>query len=163
MRIAARMGAAAWRRGRVDESANLFAEVLDRDPGALRRLGLALPAALRPGGDPTVGRAAGRALDSRRFELHPAAPFSVGDAGGRLCLYARGEVVLACATPADASAIEGCGDDPAARLAAAFLDAAFAPRLEMSQQDLTTLDGTAVAERRVDPRALDLLAPAPEH
>ena len=162
VRLAARMASAAWRLGKAGEAAALFEEVLDRDPGVLRRLGLALPARLRPGGDPAIRRAAGRALGSARFENDGVAPFSVGDAGGRLCLLARGEAVLACATPADAAAIEGCGDDPAAKLAAALLDAAFAPRLEMSQQDLTTLDGTAVAERRVDPRALELLAPVPE-
>ena len=162
VRLAARMASAAWRLGQAGEAAALFEEVLDHDPGVLRRLGLALPARLRPGGDPAIRRAAGRALGSARFENDGVAPFSVGDAGGRLCLLARGEAVLACATPADAAAIEGCGDDPAAKLAAALLDAAFAPRLEMSQQDLTTLDGTAVAERRVDPRALELLAPVPE-
>jgi tetratricopeptide (TPR) repeat protein len=162
VRLAARMASAAWRLGQVDAAASLFEEVLDRDPGALRRLGLTLPARLRRGGDPVSRRAAELALGSPRFEDDPAAPFSVGDAGGRLCLLARGEAVLACVTPADAAAVEGCGEDPASKLAAVFLDAAFAPRLEMSQQDLTTLDGTAVAERRVDPRALELLAPGPE-
>ena len=156
------MASAAWRLGRNEQAAVLFAEVLDRDPGALRRLGVALPARLRPGGDPITLRAAERALSSTRFEIDPAAPFSVGDAGGRLCLLAPGEALLACATSGDASAIEGCGNDPAAKLAAALLAAAFAPRLEMSQQDLTTLDGSAVAERRVDPRALELVAPVPE-
>jgi tetratricopeptide (TPR) repeat protein len=162
VRLAARMASAAWRLGRIDEAATLFEEVLERDPGALRRLGLALPARLRPGGDPVPLRAAELSLGSGRFQDDPAAPFTVGEAGGRLCLLARGEAVLACATPADAASVEGCGDGPASKLAAAFLDAAFAPRLEMSQQDLTTLDGTTVAERRVDPRALELLAPAPE-
>ncbi len=159
VRLAARMAAAAWRLGRIDESAELFEEVLERDPGALRRLGLALPARARPGGDPAAERAAARALGSPRFEFDAAAPFAVGDAGRRLCLFARGDTLLACATPTDADAIEGCGAAPEARLAAAFLDAAFAPRLELSQQDLTTLDGTAVAERRVAPEALELLAP----
>ncbi len=159
IRLAARMAPAAWRLGRFDESAALYEEVLERDPGALRRLGLALPARLRPGADPETARAAARALAAPRFRLDPAAPFAVGEAGRRLCLFGRGDAVLACAAAADGASIEGCGEAPEARLAAAFLAAAFAPRLDLSQQDLTTLDGTAVAERQVDPRALELLAP----
>lgn len=161
VRLAARAADAAMRQGEIDLARSFYEEVLARDPAVMRRLGLSLPASLRPGGGSTIVRAAQRALTTPRFTEAARAPFRVGDVGGRLCLEGLDGVIYACASPASVAADGEFEGDETARLAAALIDEAFAPRLELSQRDLTTLDGSAVAERRIDPRELDLLEPAP--
>ncbi|MEN6527246.1 MAG: hypothetical protein ABFD65_12240, partial [Candidatus Polarisedimenticolia bacterium] len=82
----------------------------------------------------------------------------------RLCLTGIGGGVIACADDPGPLAERGGGPagppaparaDAAARLAGALLKVAFAPRLDMSRQDLTSLDGSPVVERGIDAKDLD--------
>ncbi|RMG45178.1 MAG: tetratricopeptide repeat protein [Acidobacteria bacterium] len=139
-RLAARMAEAAWESAGPATAAELFAEVLETDPGALRRLGISLP--VRPGKDPAVRRL----LSTPRFHAAPDSPFALESRGERVCLSGPGGSLLGC----------GSGRDDAAR-ARALLDAVFAPRIDLSQQDLETLDGTPVVARDLDRDLLDEL------
>ncbi|MBP7149570.1 MAG: hypothetical protein KBD01_18740 [Acidobacteria bacterium] len=158
-RVAARMADAAWRSGQRARAWDLYAEVLERDPALLRRLGLALPVAPPPAGASLLEDAARRAARTPRFAVDRSSPFRIAAAGERLCLFGLHDAALACV----AGEVPGAGDgpyagDPVAGLADRLLRAAFAPRLELSQQDLTTLDGSAGAERELAPELLDLLS-----
>lgn len=174
-RVALRMAQSALALGRRDEAWPLFDEVLAKDPGAFRRLGVALPVALATADGP-ADAAARRALASPRFTRDPGSPFRLAAQDRRLCLLAARGSVLACASdpgprpevapgpPWDrtAAAPRVAFDPqdlprPEQRLALAFVNAAFAPRVDLSQQDLSTLDGTPVAERGLDASQIDPL------
>ncbi len=168
-RLAARMADALRRAGRLDaEAVALYDEVLSSDPGLLRRLALPLPATLAvSGADPVAARAARLALDSPRFARDPTSPFAVAAVGERVCLAAPGGTLLSCA-----AAPEAATDGPAADLlgrapgdpqvlAWRFLREAFAPRLDLSQADLATLDGTPIVERGLDEGLADDLLGTP--
>ena len=162
-RIALRMAQSALAAGRKAEAWPYFAEVMDKDPGVLRRLGAALPVAPRAAAG-LAADAAARALGTPRFARDAASPFALSGAGTRLCLTGIGGGVIACADDPGPLAERGGGPagppaparaDAAARLAGALLKVAFAPRLDMSRQDLTSLDGSPVVERGIDAKDLD--------
>ena len=163
----------ATRRLGLDERAHaFFDDLLATDPGALRRLGLALPVAVAGSrGDGLGARALRRAIRSPRFVRDDGSPFVLQARGERLCLLGPGGAQLACAedpgggdeTAADEKpdlpSPERLADGPA-RLALALHEAAFAPRLDLSQQDLTTLDGSPTTQRGLDERVTrELVAP----
>lgn len=150
-RVAARMADAAWRRGEA-RAWTLYGTVLQLDPGVLRRLGQPLPVDLATGGSAAAERAAGLALRTPRFVRSAGSPFLLVPRPTSLCLGGPSGSVLACSEDAEPQAGE-----PAVQMARALLAAAFAPRLDLSQQDLTTLDGTPVAERGLDENVADEL------
>jgi tetratricopeptide (TPR) repeat protein len=149
-RTAAVAGQAAMDTGNAAEAARLYAQALQLDPGVIRRLGLALPAVVGGAG----GAAAREAIDALRRSprLTPAhGGFSVGVAQMgtdlEICLRGpAGETVLCSRTPTKAT--EG-PEVVAARAVEAFHERAFAPRVDLSQGDLQSLDGsTTVARER---------------
>ena len=168
LRLAARMADAAWRAGDFEQAASLYDEVLAVDPAMLRRLGQALP--LQPR---TPTRAASLAAGTPRFVLDARALWRIDDDGRRLCLSTVGGSRIACATdpgPTEAGSQTtpprrvvpwGQWLDPGSlldtdrRRAAALLETAFAPRVDLSQSTLDSLDAATGVDRAVDSEALD--------
>ncbi len=173
-RLALRMASCALDRGDRDRAWPLLDEVLAVDPGLLRREGFALPAAISTGsGSETAARAARLAYASRRFERDAASPFAIAASGSALCLDGAAGARLVCVDVAEvlrADATRPAGsapladesvrfEDDARALADLFLERAFAPRLDLSQMDLRSLDGTPVVERGIDDSLARELAP----
>lgn len=155
-RLAARMADAALRAERLEAAWPLYEEVLATDPGLLRRLDLPLPVGGGAFSSALLAQGGNAALEGPRFTLSAASPFALGDDGRRLCLFGPGKTVFACADDRPQGKEDPLAE-PWRRLARNFLAEAFAPRLDLSQADLTSLDGSAAAERSVDPRTLDWL------
>jgi tetratricopeptide (TPR) repeat protein len=159
-RVAALGGESARRADRRARAAELFSLVLALDPGALRRARIALPVSIASVDDPAARELAAllrrsprlRAGDSAlRLEIRRAAD-------GRLsaCLLDAGGGVLSCGE-ADPLPRE-VARDQARRAAAQFHRVAFAPRVDLTQQDLDSLDGsTAVASARSQAGLQELL------
>lgn len=145
-RVAAIGAEAARRVGQASRALELFDLAMQADPGTVRRLGLRLPAVFRTDDSPLARRAGTLLRRSPRFR--PAsAGFAVeieGDgAGGRACLLGPQDSVLTCAEVRPRA-----GDDADSlprRLAAELHRQAFAPRVDLTQSDLDTLDGSPIA------------------
>ncbi len=143
-RVAARAAQVAVEAGELERAAELYDLVFQLDPGAIRRLGLSVPAQLAGGGSPLARETLARLRRSPR--LHRAEQgFKVTveereEQGAMACLLGWNDVVLACASvkpePGEAPR------DAARRLARSFHARAFAPRVDLSQSDLATLDGS---------------------
>ena len=134
------------------------------DPGVVRRAGGTLPVRIEVSGDALPAAVAARLRRSPRFadrghgfRLRIDGP---GD-GVRACLFSPSGAMLACgrAAPEEGEAIART----AQRAARALHDAAFAPRVDLAQRDLQSLDGSPTASGRASASVvgeLDLLAPA---
>lgn len=133
---------AARRLGRHDEMVRHYDAALQRDPGAFRRLGLALPVRVEASG--ALGPLVADVLDSSPRLEEAAAGLSLrieADAtGGRACLLGPGGAVLGCGE-ATAHAQDDA-DAVARRISRAFHAATFAPRIDLSQADASSLDGS---------------------
>lgn len=151
-RVSAVAAEALRRQGDLAAATGLFQRALELDPGALRRLGLALPAVVLEGGSSeAVSRAAAAIRRSPRltaargaFEVHVLA----GAAGAlRACLLAPLGASLGCAEVAPAQK----GAEPLEALAARLADelhrVVFALRLPITDTDLRSLDGTTAVTR----------------
>jgi hypothetical protein len=150
-RVAA-IGAEASRRDGDDNGAlALYQRALQRDPGVIRRLGLAIPAVVRASGGDAADSAAAlirrsprlREPDGRSFVVTVAA---VGTNGlGVTLLDPQGATLMRT----QVEAARGDDVDALARRAAeAFHHDAFAMRVALSTGDLRSLDGsTGVADQ----------------
>jgi hypothetical protein len=122
---------------------SLYDLVFQLDPGTIRRLGLSLPARFEVSGGAVANEAADLLRGSPRLSEAPHG-FVVRVEGEQIasaCLAGR-SVVFACAevTPR-------AGDDTTEagrRLAREFHRVAFAPRMNLTQADLSSLDGSPV-------------------
>jgi len=144
-RIAAWTAAAAWRQGRGPEAEPLFHDVLDRFPTALRILRVQLPVDVRADQDPLSQRVAVALLGSPRL--------TAGDLGFRvlvtrsgkelrLCLQGRGGRRYACAERDVAAARDD--EERVAQAIDEFHSRVFAPKIDLTQRDINSLDGSAV-------------------
>jgi hypothetical protein len=148
-RVAALHGDAARREGDLARAVANFDLVLQRDPGALRRLGLALPVVISAGGGPLAEEAAGYLRASPRLVEE--------ETGFRVDVVAQGESARACLLGSSGEVI-GCGqalpragEDASARarrLAQAFHEEAFSARVSLSQTELNSLDGSPLTGGR---------------
>jgi hypothetical protein len=141
---AAALGArAALESGRTADAARLFDLALQVHPGALRAPGLRLPVAWRAGGDPLSRAALDLLRGSPRLASDRGLGFEVAVEGTRACLAGPGGRTYACASidprPGESER------DVASRLALEFHERVFAPRLDLSQADLNSLDGSPTA------------------
>ena len=140
---------AAFRRGDLPRSVAFFDQAMQLDPGAIRRLGASLPAVFYESPGPIAEAAADYLRDSPRFRHSPEGGFQVrveGESeGGSAFLLSPVGTVLATVTitPRAGDTVETM----ARRLAKEFHEAAFAPRLDLTQADLRTLDGSPAAGR----------------
>ncbi len=159
-RVAARGGQDALGAGQRALATDLLDRALQGDPGVVRRLGIALPCSFEVEGGAVAHAAAELLADSPRFD----------DAGFgfRVRTRERGSAVESCLIGPTGS-LHACAqaapepgeteDAQARRLAAEFHAAALAPRVDLTQADLDSLDGatTTVGIRGTD-RARELLA-----
>lgn len=133
----------AWRAealrrlGRPSEARADLQELLQRWPTALRLFDLRVPATVAADGSALAQETAARLRRSTRFDVSGAAPFrlAVSSAGKQVEICLRDELgtQLACATAEGATAALD-----------AFHDAAFSPRISLTQSDLRSLDGSPV-------------------
>ena len=138
-RVAAIAGESARLEGDPAAADALFAKALVHDPGVFRRLGIKLPVTVESDGSELATRAA-RLIDrSPRFRTGKGG-FRVVLRDGEACLMGIGGERIQCAAPT-------AGGDPARKLVAALHKVAFALKSDLSQEDLTTLDGSPTAQR----------------
>ncbi|NCQ59433.1 MAG: hypothetical protein GW913_02040 [Myxococcales bacterium] len=146
-RVRALSAAASWEDGAQDARAQYDA-ALQKDPGVFRRLGLPLPVHIVAGEGEVAQAVADAVSRSPRFEAD--------DAGLRLLIEADASHGRVCLEGIGGSAL-GCGEasleahDTVADLAQRIVDKlhedVFAPRLDLSQADANSLDGTAATGR----------------
>lgn len=146
-RVAAVGARAALEAGDRQRALTFLDQALQLDPGILRRFDLALPATVAAGGGAVAERAASLLRRSPRITDKRGQGFRVEvaatDSGGRVALLDRNGSVLA---RGDVRRHAGEGDDDLARrLAAVFHEQAFAPRVDLTEADLRTLDGAPTA------------------
>ncbi|MFW5925246.1 MAG: hypothetical protein ACOC9O_00855 [Myxococcota bacterium] len=171
-RVMALAGEAERQRGRYDRAASFWQRAFDLDPGAIRRLGLALPVRLAPTGD-DVAEAVTEALErSPRLDAGDWGFFlqvEASAAGGRVCLMGEGRQLLGCGE-AEARRDDDV-DALAARIVRAFHADVFAPRVDLSQADINSLDGSnrvsrdpleTVFDRHPAPMEEEAVDPPPE-
>jgi len=150
------LGAAAARQGRLTEAADAFQQALQRHPGVLRGLGLALPVRLSAAADP-ASRAAARALvASPRFsERRTGLSLEVAAVGSRhrATLLGRDGTVLA-------EALVPTQTDPEATARALCEELhrrAFALPLDLSQTDVASLQGGTLSGNNLRRQLSDIL------
>jgi hypothetical protein len=121
---------------------------LQLDAGVVRRLGLALPAAVSASGGAVATQAAAYLERSPRFTRErPGFRIEVtgDDVSGAACLVGPQGERLACGTVTPRAGEDGAAI--ARRLAAEFHAQVFAPRVDLTQADLRSLDGSTTAGR----------------
>lgn len=145
-RVSARAADAARDLGQSRRALELYDQVMQLDPGIFRRLGASLPVAFTATGE-RAETVVGHLQGSPRFDAAGKGWFRVEVEAGaevaRACLLGPRGTRFACAevTPR-------AGDDDGdleRRLAAKFHQVAFAPRLDLTQADLQSLDGSPTA------------------
>jgi len=134
--------ALSQRGGGDGAAAGAFEAAWATDPGVLRRLDLDVPVRITwSGGDVAKQTARFLSRSPRLTQRDDGLEVRI-DAdglGGRACVLGRSGAVLACGR-AEAEADEDTGAI-ARKLADAFHDKAFAPKIDLTQADVTSLDG----------------------
>ncbi|MEO1086045.1 MAG: hypothetical protein AAFY88_17535, partial [Acidobacteriota bacterium] len=150
-RIIARGAHAAERRGQRKRALELYDRALQMDPGVIRRLGLSLPVRITATGD-GAARATASAAE-KAFGQSPRFRETRGDTF-TLDIQAQGEGAVAALVGGDGSRLADArvrvragesAADLGRRLARELHAAAFAPRLDLTQADLRSLDGSPTA------------------
>lgn len=141
---AAALGAqAAHGLGRTADAARLFDLALQVHPGALRAPGLRLPVSFRAGSDPLSRETLALLRGSPRLAADASLGFAVVVEGSRACLSGFAGRTYSCASidprPGESER------DAATRLALEFHETVFAPRLDLTQADVNSLDGSPTA------------------
>jgi len=138
---------AAFEIGDLPRAVEFFGQAMQMDPGAVRRLGASLPVVFYEAPGAVARAAADHLRDSPRFTDSRNGGFQVrvegGEEDGAAYLLSPLGTVLASATvtPRAGDTVETM----ARRLAKEFHATAFAPRLDLTQADLRTLDGSPLA------------------
>ena len=144
-RVAAIGAEAAWETGDRARAEALFARTLQVDPGALRRLDVRLPVRINAGASPTEQRAASALARSPRLAQGGRFVVAVTSTGSELgaCLSGPQGEVFGCArvTPRSGEDV----DELAGRLSGEFHAEVFAPRIDLTQADIRSLDGSPTA------------------
>jgi tetratricopeptide (TPR) repeat protein len=146
-RVEAIAADAARRTGRAAEAEPLLHRVLDRFPTALRLLGIRLPVDdIRASGDPLARAVASALHRSPRLLVAGgsgrAVVVTVEKKQVRVCLTGRGGRRYACA---EKEVGGGKTEEEKVALAAdEFHAKVFAPKIDLTQRDINSLDGSAV-------------------
>lgn len=149
-RLLVMAGRIAWDRGQAQRAVAYFDQAMQLDPGAVRRQGVALPTSFYSAPTALAKKALGLIDNSPRFDDSKGG-FQVRIEGGE-----RGEntgLIALLTSPqgtvlgrAQVTTRAGESNDALVRrLAKDFHDNAFAPRLDLTQADLRTLDGSPTA------------------
>jgi hypothetical protein len=120
-----------------------YEEAFQADPGVFRRLSLQVPVRFEVRGDDIAEKVASRLEGSPRLDVEDAGLLLRVDAnhtGGTACLFSRDQSTLGCGR-VTAIATDDAGTI-AAKLVRDFHEKVFAPRIDMSQSDINSLDGT---------------------
>jgi tetratricopeptide (TPR) repeat protein len=147
-RLNALIGNACEQTGDMPAALSRYARAFEKDPHVFRALGLPLPAAIVSDADPLSARAASLLRGSPRF--HGAKGFRVRVArlGARLTGTLEGpDGVIYCVV---ASPVRGDAASAARNFAREFHARAFSARLDLSQSDIGSLEGSnqsATADR----------------
>ena len=127
-----------------------FEEVLGIDPGVFRRVEVAVPVRITTSGDAIARDVAAALRRSPRFDVTSDASLELRieatAAGGQVCLLGRGGRVFGCGR----AGLEHDDDDRrslAQRLVDATHEAAFSPRVDLTQADIHSLDGAGGTTR----------------
>lgn len=142
-RVATVGARAAGEEGFAARSLALFDRALQLDPGVVRRTGAALPVRLAATDGEVPRRAARLLRRSPRFALAEEGfrlQVEGDDVAGGACLSGPGGAIVGCAR-VTARAGEDA-DAVARRLAHELHEELFAPRLDLTQADLRSLDGS---------------------
>jgi tetratricopeptide (TPR) repeat protein len=143
-RLAAIAGESARRRGDDATAAARFAVAMVKDPAVFRRLGLALPVEVESDGSDLARRAAGLVRSSPRFRDGPGFHVQLrGD--GSACLLGASRDVIQCA--AAKIAPQTPPREAAQKVVAELHRVAFAIKADLTQEDMTSLDGSPTAQR----------------
>ncbi len=136
---------AAWMLGNKERAYALLSQALQIDPGVLRRLDIELPVRFRAG-ESAVAR--------RTLELLQNSPRLIEGGAFIVETLSEGENATACLLGPQGE-VYGCGyvtprpeedtEALARRLAQEFHQAAFAPRIDLTQADIQSLDGSPTA------------------
>jgi tetratricopeptide (TPR) repeat protein len=152
------LGQACMDSGDEGEALRHFQLAMEKAPGALRAFELALPCRIESDGSPAARKAASLLRGSPRFD-------DVG-AGFLVRTASSGTLVLASLQAPDGTVLcqvrAPLGDDPdiAARLLCKELHRrAFAPRVDLAQTDIASLDGSNLTGEGVRDQIRDLFAP----
>ncbi|MEM6956609.1 MAG: tetratricopeptide repeat protein [Myxococcota bacterium] len=128
-----------------------YEAAVEDDPGVFRRLGFVVPVRFEQvrGGDVEDDARAALARTPRFDDAGESGALTVrldGDAARlRICLMGSRDTVYDCAEGTPDS--DESPDDFAGRVAREFIDVAFAPRIDLSQGDIGSLDGSNATAR----------------
>lgn len=168
-RVAAIGAVAAERLGDSQVALGMFERAMQADPGAMRRMGIRLPARFRSGGGALAGETVSLLRSSPRFEeSEDGFDVSVSESGGEIvtCLHTPLGAELGCArvpirvqvpAPAPFAAASTASaappppppppKEPPERAAEAFHRTVFALKMNLTEGDLRSLDGGTTATR----------------
>ncbi len=165
-RAEARLASALFRQGRTAEGLEISARVFDTAPSMFRHLDLRLPVRFESDGDPLSEETIRLLRKSPRFRSSSEGfPITVRQAGSSLIatlstpaqsLLAEVSVPVQPPAPAEGSETEADSAPPVA-LSALFHHKAFAPRIDLSQRDINSLDGSTLTESRRTERAREAI------
>lgn len=136
------------KRLRGEDARHDYDRLLQTDPGLLRRLELPVPIRLRASAGEIAAATRSALARSPRFveDAHGLeVDIDANPASGRVCLRGIAGSVLACADASSESTDDV--DQIAQRLVDAFHEQAFAPRIDVSQADINSLDGSPHLDR----------------
>ncbi|MEM9192211.1 MAG: tetratricopeptide repeat protein [Myxococcota bacterium] len=142
--LRARVTALAFesRRGTA-EGQRYLEEALQIDPGVFRRLELSVPIDIRASHDPLSDDAADAIAWSPRFDQDDyglVVTIDLTAGGGQLCLETNSGSVLSCTEVAPKP--DESPDEMVRAAVDAFHEETFAPRVDLSQADINSLDGS---------------------
>jgi len=142
-RVEAIAAAAASDLGRTERALVLYDTAFQSDPGIFRRLGLEVPVRIHVHGGEVAEEVASFVAHSPRFDEDDQGldlRIDANGRGGRACLVGVGGSILGCGR---AEAKRGDDAQELARRIVQDLHAtAFAPRVDLSQADANSLDGS---------------------
>jgi len=150
-RAEALLARACERQGDPGAALNHYQQAMQRDPGIIRSLGLALPARIRSGGGEVADIAASMLRESPRFRTADAG-FVISVAGPEIRLSAPDGAVL-CSVR---MAAQKDARETARRLCAEFHRKAFAAKVDLAQTDIASIEGSNLTGDSIRDKIQDL-------
>ncbi|HXE72454.1 MAG TPA: tetratricopeptide repeat protein [Candidatus Nitrosotenuis sp.] len=157
LRARALLARALLDQGRRQEALPLYQEAMEANPGLFRQLGLRLPVNLRPSGDPLARRAAatlGRSPRFRKASWGFPLEVSGGASGLQAVLKGLDGTVLASVSTAPKGDV-----DLVRQFCQDVHQQAFATKLDLTQQDINSLDGSATSGSSVREQLEQMFSP----
>jgi tetratricopeptide (TPR) repeat protein len=148
-RVAALGAHAAKKAGAGSRSLELFDQAMQLEPGVIRRLGLALPVAFDAPSGGLAAETVSHLEKSPRFDKTGRGWFRIevrGENGsGEAFLFGPQGTRYGYAQVSPRAGDDKDAGDPARRLARELHEVVFAPRIDLTQADLRSLDGSPTA------------------